>query len=211
LERSSRLSTEKSGNRPRAGFLNFRRSFALNCTLAKGTDATELAQSHTVPRRAVHRITSLTSTEARPATRDEYHNTFEKWKNWAEGVPIEKLGRDETREFLDLRETCATLHDEHVPESSIETLGHSVGGITDRHCAHCAPLAFRAITTIPQSTALLALIKGHDGECPCCRRRFADACEPGRSDRRIESTESNGVSCCLVQAFTSLPTRSRPE
>ncbi len=75
----------------------------------------------------------------------------------------------------DLRKTCATYYDEHVPESSIEILGHSVGGITYRHYAHRAPLAFRAIMTLPQPTAFTALAKGFDGECPCCRRRFDDA------------------------------------
>ena len=45
----------------------------------------------------------------------------------------------------DLRKTCATYYDEHVPESSIEILGHSFGGVTYRHYAHRAPLAFRAI------------------------------------------------------------------
>jgi triacylglycerol esterase/lipase EstA (alpha/beta hydrolase family) len=74
-----------------------------------------------------------------------------------------------------LRKTCATYYDEHVPESSVEILGHSVGGITYRHYAHRSPLAFRAITTLPQPTAFSALLKGNDGECPCCRRRFADA------------------------------------
>jgi hypothetical protein len=54
-------------------------------------------------------------------------------------------------------------------------LGHSVGGITYRHYAHRAPLAFKAIMTIPQPAAFSALLHGHDGECPCCRRRFADA------------------------------------
>ena len=49
----------------------------------------------------------------------------------------------------DLRKTSATFYDEHVPESSIEILGHSVGGITYRHYAHRAPLAFKAITTLP--------------------------------------------------------------
>ena len=29
--------------------------------------------------------------------------------------------------------------------------------------------------TLPQPTAFSALVKGSDGECPCCRRRFADA------------------------------------
>jgi hypothetical protein len=66
-------------------------------------------------------------------------------------------------------------HDEHVPESPVEILGHSVGGITYRHYAHRAPLAFRAIMTLPQPTAFSALTHGHDGECPCCRRPFAEA------------------------------------
>jgi hypothetical protein len=84
-------------------------------------------------------------------------------------------GADEPWLLKDLRNTCATYYDEHVPESSIEILGHSVGGITCRHYAHRAPLAFKAITTIPQPTAFSALIKGYDEECPCCRRRFAGA------------------------------------
>jgi hypothetical protein len=75
----------------------------------------------------------------------------------------------------DLRKTCATYHDEHVPESSIEILGHSLSGITYRHYAHRAPLAFRAIMTLPQPTAFMTLVNGYDGECPCCRRRFSDA------------------------------------
>ena len=75
----------------------------------------------------------------------------------------------------DLRKTCATYYDEHVPESSIELLGHSVGGITYRHYTHRAPLAFKAVLTIPRPTAFSALDQGFDGECPCCRRRFADA------------------------------------
>lgn len=78
-------------------------------------------------------------------------------------------------ELKDLRKTCATYYDEHVPESSIEILGHAVGGITYRHYAHRAPLAFRAIMTLPQPTAFWTLIKGNDSECPCCRRPFTDA------------------------------------
>lgn len=74
----------------------------------------------------------------------------------------------------DLRKTCATYYDQHVPESSIEILGHSVGGITYRHYAHRAPLAFRAIMTLPQPQSFTALVHGFDGECPCCRRRFED-------------------------------------
>jgi hypothetical protein len=88
---------------------------------------------------------------------------------------MSKLVKMSPRELKDLRKTCATYYDEHVPESSVEILGHSVGGITYRHYAHRAPLAFKAIMTIPQPTAFSALLKGHDGECPCCRRPFADA------------------------------------
>jgi integrase len=86
-----------------------------------------------------------------------------------------ETGREEPWELKDLRKTCATYYDEHLPESSVEILGHSVGGITYRHYAHRAPLAFKAIMTLPQPTAFSALLKGCDGECPCCRRRFADA------------------------------------
>jgi len=40
---------------------------------------------------------------ANPArgTRAEYSTTVRKWKQWGSGVPIEKLGRTEIREFLD--------------------------------------------------------------------------------------------------------------
>ncbi|MEZ6063352.1 MAG: hypothetical protein R3C19_23650 [Planctomycetaceae bacterium] len=72
----------------------------------------------------------------------------------------------------DLRKTCATHYDEHVPESSIEILGHSAGGITYRHYAHRVPLAFRAIMTLPQPSAFKALARGFDDRCPCCRRPF---------------------------------------
>ena len=86
-----------------------------------------------------------------------------------------ETGSEEPWELKDLRKTCATYYDEHVPESSIEILGHSIGGITYRHYAHRAPLAFKAIMTIPQPTAFSAILNGYDGECPCCRRRFDDA------------------------------------
>ena len=75
----------------------------------------------------------------------------------------------------DLRKTCATYYDEHVPESSIEILGHSARGIAYRHYAHRAPLAFRAIMTLPQPSALRTLANGFDRQCPCCRRRFVEA------------------------------------
>ena len=64
-------------------------------------------------------------------------------------------------------------YDEHMPESSIEILGHSVSGVTYRHYAHRDPLAFKAIMTIPQPSAFMALPRGIEGECPCCRRKFA--------------------------------------
>jgi integrase len=75
----------------------------------------------------------------------------------------------------DLRKTCATYYDEHMPESSIEILGHSVGGVTYRNYAHRAPLAFKAIMSLPQPSAFTALVRGFDRQCPCCRRPFADA------------------------------------
>ncbi len=72
----------------------------------------------------------------------------------------------------DLRKTCATYYDEHVPESSIEILGHSIAGVTYRHYAHRAPLAYRAIMTLQQPSAFAAMIHGFDDKCPCCRRSF---------------------------------------
>jgi hypothetical protein len=82
-------------------------------------------------------------------------------------------------QLKDLRKTCTTYYYyyyyEHIPESSIEILGHAVGGITYRHYAHRDPLGFRAIMTIPQPSAFLALVKSHDGDCPCCRTPFVTA------------------------------------
>ncbi|MCE3016459.1 MAG: hypothetical protein ACK56W_15495 [Pirellula sp.] len=83
-----------------------------------------------------------------------------------------ETGAEQAWPLKDLRKTCATYYDLHVPESAIEILGHSVQGITYRHYAGRDPFAYRAITTLPQPSAFLSLIKGHDGECPCCRRRF---------------------------------------
>ncbi len=86
-----------------------------------------------------------------------------------------KNGEEKPWVLKDLRKTCATYYDEQMPESSIEILGHSVGGVTYRHYAHRAPLAYKAITTIPQPSAFNALLKGFDGQCPCCRRSFVEA------------------------------------
>ena len=74
----------------------------------------------------------------------------------------------------DLRKVCATYYDEHVPESSVEILGHSAEGITYRHYAHRAPLAFKAILSFPQPTAFKTLARGFAGQCPCCRREFTE-------------------------------------
>lgn len=82
---------------------------------------------------------------------------------------------EEPLELKDLRKACATYYDEHMPESSIKILGHSVGGITYRHYAHRAPLAFEAIMTIPQPSAFHSLVKGQEGQCPCCRRLFVES------------------------------------
>jgi hypothetical protein len=86
-----------------------------------------------------------------------------------------ETGDDGPWELKDLRKTCATYYDEHVPESSVEILGHAVGGITYRHYAHRAPLAFKAIMTLPQPSAFRSLIHNGDERRPCCQRRFDDA------------------------------------
>ena len=59
-----------------------------------------------------------------------------------------ETGEEQPWVLKDLRKTCATYYDEHVPESSVEILGHSAGGVTYRHYAHRAPLAFKAIMTL---------------------------------------------------------------
>ena len=86
-----------------------------------------------------------------------------------------ETGEDKLWVLKDLRKTCATYYDAHMPESSIEILGHSVGGVTYRHYAHRDPLAFKAILSLPQPTAFNSLLHGFDGECPCCRRKFRQA------------------------------------
>lgn len=52
---------------------------------------------------------------------------------------------------------------------------HSAGGITYRHYAHRAPLAFRANLSLPQPSAFKAIARGFEGRCPCCRRKFTEA------------------------------------
>ena len=102
---------------------------------------------------------------------------FQRLCELANVKPKQDVETGEEKPWLikDLRKTCATFYDEHMPESSIEILGHSVGGVTYRHYAHRDPLAFKAIMSLPQPTAFNALLHGYDGECPCCRRKFVQA------------------------------------
>ena len=95
-------------------------------------------------------------------------------------------GEDRPWVLKDLRKTCATYYDEHVPVSSVEILGHSVGGITYRHYAHRAPLAFRAILSLPQPSAFKTLARGFEGRCPCCRRSFAESNVKATNSRRSQ-------------------------
>lgn len=69
----------------------------------------------------------------------------------------DKVDIETAKEWLlkDLRKTCATYYDEHMPGSSIEILGHSVSGVTYRHYAHRDPLAVKAIMTISQPSIFM--------------------------------------------------------
>jgi hypothetical protein len=88
--------------------------------------------------------------------------------------------------FLDdVRKTCATYYDQHDPESAIEILGHFVGGITCQHYAHRAPLASRAIMTLPQPTAFTALVRGLTENAP--------AAEGGSLSRRSKGDVTDAV------------------
>ena len=98
--------------------------------------------------------------------------------------------KEEPWELKDLRKTCATYYDEHVPESSVEILGHSVGGITYQHYAHRAPLALKAITTLPQSTAFLALLKGVIASAPAAAggsQTLANAVDRTEAHKALEA------------------------
>jgi hypothetical protein len=53
-------------------------------------------------------------------------------------------------------------------------VGPLVASALEAFRGQAAPLAVKVIMTIPQPTAFSAPIHGHDGECPCCRRPFAD-------------------------------------
>ncbi len=75
---------------------------------------------------------------------------------------MSELEKGEDRPWVlnDLRKTCAAHYHEHVPETSVEFLGHSAGGITYRHYTHRAPLAFKGIMTLPQPTAFKQMAIG---------------------------------------------------
>jgi hypothetical protein len=51
---------------------------------------------------------------------------------------------------------------------------HSCRDAVSRLDAAAGPTVWE-IMTLPQPTALSALLNGCDGECPCCHQRFADA------------------------------------
>jgi hypothetical protein len=69
----------------------------------------------------------------------------------------------------DLRKTCGTYYDEHMPESSIEILGHSVGEVTYRHYAGGHPTwvqdaAYPKCLECGQTMMFLAQVDRHDIE-----------------------------------------------
>ena len=67
---------------------------------------------------------------------------FANFASWLAFLRKRDIESGEERPWVlkDLRKTCATYYDEHVPESSVEILGHSARGITYRHYAHRAVL-----------------------------------------------------------------------
>ena len=154
---------------------------------------------------------------------------FHRWLNHKKDV---ETGEETRWHLKDLRKICATFYDEHVPESSIEILGHSVGGVTYRHDAHRAPLASRALTTLPQPSAFAAMVNvtwlgvqvdfSQPLLCKCsfvhffrnCIVRFFRHSRAKRTNRPDASGRSflfcdNG--CCLVKRSRALlasnPTR----
>lgn len=164
-------------------------------------------------------------------TRAEYKTTLSKWSSWGGGVSVEKLGRQEIREFLDwvydqaVRDSgsnpgrTANKAREHLkaivswawetdlidslsrfprPREQREVAGRHYLTKSELNALYfathqmkrprgwqnnlpvgsywrAAPLAFKAITTIPQPTSFLSLARGHDGMCPCCKRPFLGA------------------------------------
>ena len=142
---------------------------------------------------------------------------FRELCNLAEHQPKTNFETGEVEPWVlkDLRKTCATYHDEHVPESSIEILGHSVGGITYRHYAHRAPLAFKAIMTLPQPPAFLrwsmdltANARVAEGRLPMHRKRSIN---PVRVQNKYRSHDFNPVESARRRTNrTNLVTLNRP-
>ncbi len=58
-------------------------------------------------------------------TKAEYQTTLSKWKQWGNGVPLEKLSRKEIREFLDW-----------VHEQAVSDKGTNPGRTTNKARAH---------------------------------------------------------------------------
>jgi hypothetical protein len=82
--------------------------------------------------------------DRRPArgTQDEYSTTLKKWSQWGGGVPIEELGRQKIREFLDW-----------VYEDAVTQQGRNPGRTANKAREH-----LRAITSWAQEQGLVASI-----------------------------------------------------
>ena len=97
-----------------------------------------------------------------------------------------ETGQDEPRELKDLRKTCATYYDEHVPESSVEILGHSFRGIIYRHYAHRAPPDVQGHHDAAAVVGVHGLIEGH-------RQRVSLLRQAVRGCRLIRSRQTDGA------------------
>jgi hypothetical protein len=95
-------------------------------------------------------------------TRNEYYSTVHKWDEWGGCSLIEELQHKQIREFLDWVHQRAVAQD-----------GTNPGRTANKAREHLRAVLSWAWEQEP--TAFSALIHGHEGECPCCRRRFADA------------------------------------
>jgi hypothetical protein len=90
-----------------------------------------------------------------------------------------------------------------------EILGHSVGGITYRHDAHRAPLAFRAIMTLPQPSAFSAILRGGQ-RVPVLpeavrRRRLTRSIRPTRARRPSDVSVDETDARSLVRRHSEKP------
>lgn len=69
--------------------------------------------------------TYVRSANLAQGTKAEYQTTLSKWKQWGNGVPLEKLSRKEIREFLDW-----------VHEQAVTDNGTNPGRTTNKARAH---------------------------------------------------------------------------